>query len=156
MATHKEIDAVMIATPDHTHAVIAMAAMKEGKHVFCQKPLAHDIYETRELAKMAQDSGLVTQMGIQGHAMEGIRLICEWIWDGVIGDVKKVEAWCSLTHYPPGHRSWSTPCDSRPHVSPPIPGHLDWDLWIGPAKYRPYSPAIIHKFGEIGGILAVA
>ena len=136
----KDIDAVMIATPDHTHAVIAMAAMKAGKHVFCQKPLAHDLYETQTLKKTAKQLGLITQMGIQGHAMEGVRLISEWIWDGAIGEVKNVEAWCSLTHYPPGHASWSTPCQNRPVVSPPVPGSIDWDLWLGPAKYRPYSP----------------
>jgi predicted dehydrogenase len=140
LAEQKDIDAVMIATPDHTHAVIAMAAMRAGKHVFCQKPLAREIYETQTMAKTAKELGLITQMGIQGHAMEGIRLICEWIWDGVIGEVKKVESWCSLTHYPPGHASWSTPCAERPEDTPPVPGSLDWDLWLGPAKYRPYSP----------------
>jgi predicted dehydrogenase len=138
--TEKEIDAVTIATPDHTHAVITMAAMKAGKHVFCQKPLTHDLYEARKVRETAKELGVITQMGIQGHAMEGIRLLCEWIWDGAIGEIKKVEAWCSITHYPPGHRVWSTPCDTRPHVTPPLPGYLDWDLWLGPAKYRPYSP----------------
>ncbi len=140
LAIEKDIDAVMIATPDHTHAVIAMAAMKTGKDVFCQKPLAHDIYETRQLTKTANELGIATQMGIQGHAMEGVKLICEWIWDGAIGDVTKVEAWCSITHYPPGHQWWSTPCESRPHVTPPTPNYLDWDLWLGPAQYRPFSP----------------
>jgi hypothetical protein len=136
----KEIDAVMIATPDHTHAVIAMAAMKAGKHVFCQKPLTHNINETLQIMKTAKESGLTTQMGIQGHAMEGIRLVCEWIWDGAIGDVYKVEAWCSITNYPPGHAYYSTPCDARPHITPSVPGYLDWDLWLGPASFRPYSP----------------
>jgi hypothetical protein len=136
----KEIDAVMIATPDHTHAVITMAAMKAGKHVFCQKPLTHNIDETLQVMKLAKKTGLTTQMGIQGHAMEGIRLVCEWIWDGAIGDVYKVEAWCSITHYPPGHAYYSTPCDSRPHVTPSVPNYLDWDLWLGPASFRPYSP----------------
>jgi predicted dehydrogenase len=140
LATNKDIDAVMIATPDHTHAVIAMAAMKQGKNVFCQKPLAHNIYETRELVKTSKNLSTITQMGIQGHVMDGNRLICDWIWDGAIGEVTKVEAWCSLTHYPPGHRWWSTPCESRPHVTPPTPNHLDWDLWLGPAEHRPYSP----------------
>ena len=140
LAAEPEIDAVTIATPDHTHAVIAMAAMKAGKHVFCQKPLAHDIYEVRKMKDSAKELGVITQMGIQGHAMEGIRLICEWIWDGAIGEVNKVEAWCSITHYPPGHTVWSTPCQYRPSVTPPVPGYLDWDLWLGPAPYRPYSP----------------
>ncbi len=72
--------------------------------------------------------------------MEGIRLVCEWIWDGAIGDVYKVEAWCSITHYPPGHAYYSTPCEARPHITPSVPGYLDWDLWLGPAQFRPYSP----------------
>jgi len=136
----KDVDAVSIATPDHTHAVIAMAAIKAGKHVFCQKPLAHDLNETRQLAEAAKRAGVVTQMGIQGHAMEGIRLTSEWIKDGAIGKIKKVEAWCSLTHYPPGHASWSTPCETRPTVTPATPSSINWDLWLGPAPYRPYSP----------------
>ncbi|MEI6809316.1 MAG: Gfo/Idh/MocA family oxidoreductase, partial [bacterium] len=81
----KDIDAVVIATPDHTHAVISMAAMQLGKHVYCQKPLTHDIHEARMLTMCARDAGVVTQMGIQGHSQEGLRLICEWIWDGAIG-----------------------------------------------------------------------
>jgi hypothetical protein len=80
----KSIDAVMIATPDHTHAVIAMDAMRRGKHVYCQKPLTHDVYESRMLAKAARETGVTTQMGIQGHSGEGARLICEWIGDGAI------------------------------------------------------------------------
>jgi predicted dehydrogenase len=135
-----DIDAVMIATPDHTHAVITMEAIKKNKHVYCQKPLAHDIHETRALTKAAKKAGIVTQMGIQGHAQEGIRLMCEWIWDGAIGPVHKVEAWSNVTHYPPGHTPWSPVCDSRPLHTPPVPGYLDWDLWLGPAQYRPYSP----------------
>ncbi len=136
----KEIDAVMVATPDHTHAVIAMAALKAGKHVFCQKPLAHDIREVRALIETAKDLGLATQMGIQGHATEDVRLICEWIWDGAIGTVKKVDVWCSLSHYPPGHSPWSTPCLTRPESGTPVPKTLNWDLWLGPVQYRPYSP----------------
>ncbi len=99
----KDIDAVVIATPDHTHAVISMEAMRRGKHVYCQKPLTHDIYESRMLAKAAQETGVTTQMGIQGHSGEGIRLICEWIWDGAIGEIREVDAWCSLSYYPFGH-----------------------------------------------------
>ncbi len=136
----KDIDAVIIATPDHTHAVIAMAAMKAGKHAFCQKPLTHDIYEARMLTEAAHKYNVVTQMGIQGHSDEGIRLICEWIWDGAIGKVREVEAWSSLTYYPAGHEWWSSKCSSRPQETPPVPATLDWDLWLGPAPYRPYSP----------------
>ncbi len=143
LSLHKEIDAVTIATPDHTHAVIAMAAFKAGKHVYCQKPLTHDIHESRVLAEAARKYGLVTQMGIQGHAEEGIRLICEWIWDGAIGDIHKVEAWCDLTFYPPGHEWWSTPCTGKPQETPPVPDTLAWDLWLGPAAFRPYSPCYL-------------
>ncbi len=137
----KDIDAVVIATPDHTHAVISMAAIQAGKHVFCQKPLTHDIYEARMLAKAASASGVTTVMGIQSHSGEGIRTICEWIWDGAIGSIREVDAWCSLSYYPWGHTYWSSKWDDRPEDTPAVPENLDWDLWIGPAPYRPYHPA---------------
>jgi predicted dehydrogenase len=134
----KDIDAVLIATPDHTHAVIAMAAMQAGKHVFCQKPLTHDIHESRMLAKAAKEAGVVTQMGIQGHSAEGLRLICEWIWAGAIGTVREVDAWCGLSYSPHGHSWWSSPLSDRPKDGMPVPADLDWDLWLGPAAERPY------------------
>ncbi len=137
----KSIDAVMIATPDHTHAVISMEAMRRGKHVYCQKPLTHDVYEARVLAKAARETGVTTQMGIQGHSMEGGRLICEWIADGAIGAVREVDAWCSLSYYPFGHANWSSPLSRRPQDTPPVPPTLNWDLWLGPAPYRPYHSA---------------
>jgi len=137
----KDIDAVLIATPDHTHAVISMEAMRRGKHVYCQKPLTHDIYESRMLAKAARETGVATQMGIQGHSGEGARLICEWIADGAIGDVTEVDAWCSLSYYPFGHASWSSRWSRRPDEAPTVPSTLDWDLWLGPAPQRPYHPA---------------
>ncbi len=137
----KDIDAVVIATPDHTHAVISMAAIQAGKHVYCQKPLTHDIYESRVLANSASKSGVTTVMGIQGHSDEGIRLICEWIWDGAIGEIREVDAWCSLSYFPWGHESWSSKWDDRPEDTPAIPDDIDWDLWIGPAPYRSYHPA---------------
>lgn len=140
LANEKDLDAVMIATPDHTHAMIAMAAMKAGKHVFCQKPLAHNVHETRMLAKMAKDSGLVTQMGIQGHSTEGFNLICEWIADGAIGKIEKVDAWCSLAYYPPGQAFWCTTHYDIPKEKPPMPEGLNWDLWLGPAPERNYHP----------------
>ncbi|MFH1719721.1 MAG: Gfo/Idh/MocA family oxidoreductase [Planctomycetota bacterium] len=137
----KDIDAVLIATPDHTHAVISMEAMRRGKHVYCQKPLTHDIYESRTLAKAARETGVTTQMGIQGHSAEGARLICEWIADGAIGDVTEVDAWCSLSYYPFGHAWWSSRWSRRPEETPAVPSTLDWDLWLGPAPQRPYHPA---------------
>ncbi|MGA2069032.1 MAG: Gfo/Idh/MocA family oxidoreductase [Thermoguttaceae bacterium] len=137
----KDIDGVMVATPDHTHAVISLAAMRAGKHVYCQKPLTHDVHEARTLAEAAKRYKLATQMGIQGHSMEGIRLICEWIWAGLIGEVREVDAWCSLTYYPWGHAGWSSQWGVRPRETPPLPAGLDWDLWIGPAPMRPYHRA---------------
>lgn len=133
-----DIDAVLIATPDHTHAVISMACMRAGKHVYCQKPLTHDAYEARKLAEAARETGVVTQMGIQGHSGEGARQVREWIQAGVIGEVREVDAWCNLTYYPWGHASWSSPLGERPTETPPVPESLDWDLWIGPAPIRPY------------------
>ena len=135
-----EIDAVLIATPDHTHAVIAKAAMEAGKHVYCQKPLTHDVFESRRLAAIAAATGVVTQMGIQGHSMSGGREVAEWIQAGVIGEVREVDAWCDLSYYPWGHESWSSPVGARPAETPPVPGTLDWELWIGPAPMRPYHP----------------
>ena len=136
----KELDGVLIATPDHTHAIIAMAAMQAGKHVFCQKPLCHDIFEARALAKMARETEVTTQMGIQGHSSEAARTVVEWINDGAIGEVREVQAWCSLSYYPWGHAYWSSKLAERPKETPPVPGKLNWDLWLGPAKERPYHP----------------
>ncbi|MCX5654782.1 MAG: Gfo/Idh/MocA family oxidoreductase [Planctomycetota bacterium] len=137
----RDIDAVLMATPDHTHAVIAMAAMKAGKHVYCQKPLTHDVYEARMLAQAAKEAKVATQMGIQGHSGEGARLINEWVTAGLIGEVREVDAWCSLSYYPWGHAGWSSKYSARPADTPPVPPTLDWDLWIGPASMRPYHPA---------------
>jgi predicted dehydrogenase len=128
-----KIDAVLIATPDHTHACIAMEAMRHGKHVYVQKPLAHSVYEARILTEAARKYGVVTQMGNQGHSGEGVRQICEWIWDGAIGDVHEVHAWTNRPVWPQGM--------ARPEDTPPVPKTLDWDLWLGPAPYRPYHPA---------------
>ena len=137
----KDIDGVVIATPDHTHAVISMAAIRAGKHVYCQKPLTHDVYEARMLAQAAKEAKVATQMGIQGHSMEGLRLACEWIWAGVIGEVREVDAWCSLSYYPWGHAGWSSQWSARPQETPPLPANMNWDLWIGPAPMRPYHRA---------------
>lgn len=137
----KDIDAVLIATPDHTHAVIAAAAMRAGKHVYCQKPLTHDVYEARRLAEIAKETGVMTQMGIQGHSMEGIRLIREWVEAGLIGEIREVDAWCSLSYYPWGHAGWSSKWSDRPEETVDVPQGLDWDLWLGPAPVRPYHPA---------------
>ncbi len=137
----KDIDAVIIGTPDHTHAIISMAAIQNGKHVYCQKPLTHDIYESRMLTKAAANSNVSTVMGIQGHSREGIKLMCEWIWDGAIGEIREVDSWCSLSYFPWGHAYWSTKWDDRPKDIPTKPNNIDWDLWLGPAPERSYHPA---------------
>ncbi len=129
----KDIDAVLIATPDHTHAVIGMAAIKAGKHVFMQKPLAHSVYETRMLTETARKYKVATQMGNQGNSSESVRKICEWIWDGAIGDIKEVHAWTNRPIWPQGLE--------RPTEKMRIPKTLDWDLWLGPAPWRPYHSA---------------
>jgi predicted dehydrogenase len=137
----KDIEAVLIATPDHTHAVLSMAAMKAGKHVYCQKPLTRTVFEARKLAIAAKECGVVTQMGIQGHSSDALRSVCEWIGDGAIGEVREVEAWCSLSYYPWGQAFWSSKWGTRPTDTPPVPDKLNWDLWLGPAPERPYHPA---------------
>jgi predicted dehydrogenase len=133
----KDIDAVIVATPDHTHAVVAMTAMNLGKHVYVQKPLTHSIEEARKLTEAARKLKVATQMGNQGHSMEGIRLICEWIRDGAIGPVREVHCW---TDRPA--RWWPQGVD-RPGDTPAVPSTLDWDLWLGPAPDRPYHPAYL-------------
>ena len=131
----KDIDAVIIATPDHTHAVVAMMAMKMGKHVYCQKPMTHSVYEARKLTEAAREYKVATQMGNQGQSGDAVRLLCEWIWDGAIGPVREVHCWTNRPIWPQGIE--------RPKETPPVPSTLDWDLWLGPAKYRPYHPAYL-------------
>jgi predicted dehydrogenase len=136
-----EIEAVMIATPDHTHASIALAALRAGKHVYCQKPLTHDIHEARVLARAAAEAkGCLAVMGNQHHSSGGLRRVADWVRGGVIGDVKRVIAWCSLNYRPFGNAYWSTLTDRPPVETPAIPDTLDWDLWLGHAKERPYHP----------------
>ncbi|MCY2993607.1 MAG: Gfo/Idh/MocA family oxidoreductase [Planctomycetota bacterium] len=133
----KDIDAVIVATPDHTHAVIALAAIKSGKHVYVQKPMAHSAYEARVLTEAARQHKVATQMGNQGHSGDGIRLVCEWIWSGAIGAVQEVHAWTNRPVWPQGIEV------ERPKDTPPVPSTLDWDLWLGPAPSRPYHPAYL-------------
>ncbi|MHC4433445.1 MAG: Gfo/Idh/MocA family protein [Planctomycetota bacterium] len=127
------LDAVAVCTPDHTHAGPAMDAIRRGKHVFCEKPLAHSIYEIRALMKAAQEHKVVTQLGNQGHSSNTIRMFCEWIWDGAIGDVTEIHAACGANHCRISQLS------KRDEVHE-VPRELDWDLWLGPAKYRRYNP----------------
>ena len=127
------IDAVAVCTPDHTHAVACMDAIRRGKHVYCEKPLAHSVYEIRELMKAARKHKVVTQLGNQGHSSGSIRRFCEWIWDGAIGDVTEVHAACGANHC----KIDQLPKRAEKHE---IPRGLDWDLWLGPAMHRPYNP----------------
>jgi predicted dehydrogenase len=130
----KQIDAVIVATPDHSHAVIALAAIQRGLHVYVQKPLAHSVHEARVLTEAARKHKVTTQMGNQGHSGDGTRQICEWIQAGAIGDVREVHAWTNRPVWPQGIEV------DRPAETPPVPAKLDWDLWIGPAQQRPYHP----------------
>ena len=132
---HDSIDAVTIATPDHMHAVQAMAALQLGKHVYVEKPLTHDVYEARMLTEAARRYNVVTQMGNQGNSGEGIRQVCEWIWAGTIGDVTTVHTWTNRPVWPQGL--------VRPEETPSVPSTLDWDLWIGTAPMRPYHPTYL-------------
>jgi predicted dehydrogenase len=131
----KHIDVVTVGTPDHTHAVATMAAIRAGKHVFTQKPLTHTIYEARMLTKAARDAGVATQMGNQGHAEEGARRTNEIIQSGLIGEVREVHCWSDRAGL-----NWKQGID-RPKDTPPVPKNLDWDLWLGPVRERPYNPA---------------
>ncbi len=134
----KNIDAVIVATADHCHAVASMAAIKRGKHVYCEKPLTHTVYEARELAKAAREYKVATQMGNQGQAGEEVRLLCETIWDGAIGQVHEVHVWTDRPLRGINDVYWPQGVD-RPEGEDPVPDTLDWDLWIGPAPMRPYK-----------------
>jgi len=145
----KDVEAVLVATPDHTHAVIAAAAMRAGKHVYCEKPLAHDVHEIRTMIDLAQQHHTVTQMGTQIHSWDNYRRVVEIIKAGTIGSINRVKVW--VTDLPrPGQlgRTGATP-----------PSSLNYDLWLGPAPYRPYDESHLHfvwrywwDFG--GGVLA--
>jgi len=132
------IDAVIVATPDHFHAYAAAAAMRLGKHVYCQKPLTQTIYEARHLRDLARQKKLVTQMGNQGSAEDGLRRGVEVIQSGLIGSVREVHIWTNRPIWPQGL--------DRPAGSDPVPAAMDWDLWIGPAPLRPFKQGVYHPF----------
>jgi predicted dehydrogenase len=129
----KSIDAVIVSTPDHTHAAAAIAAMKLGKHVYCEKPLAHSIYETRLMQKIAREQKVATQMGNQGHSGQTMASAVKLVQDGGLGAVKEFHAWTNRPSWPQGL--------AKPTESAPIPEGFDWDLWLGPSAQRPYNPA---------------
>jgi predicted dehydrogenase len=125
----RNIDAVFVATPNHHHATVAMMAMERGINVYCEKPLCHDIAEARALRQAASRySKVATQMGNQGHCMEGYRRLCEYIWSGAIGKVTETHSWTNRANGGVG---------PRPPVQP-VPAGMNWDSWIGPAPYRDF------------------
>jgi len=126
---HPEIDAVLVSTPDHTHHYIGAYFMKAGKHVYVQKPLAHNIAEVRDLMRLERETGVVCQMGNQGHSGQGIVILEEWINGGHLGEIEEVHAWC---------RQVRSVADKRP-APDPVPETLDWDKWLGPAQRVDYS-----------------
>jgi len=126
----KSIDAVIVSTPDHTHAVATVAAMQRGQHVYCEKPLTHTVHEARVLRHLARKQKVVTQMGNQGSASNGLRRAVELAWSGAIGEIREAHVW-----FPNGNQPMT-----RPVNHPPVPATLDWDFWLGPAKQCPYHP----------------
>lgn len=132
-AMSRQIDAVLVATPDHTHAVVAVAAMKRGKHVYCEKPLTRTVHEARVMRETAARHPVVTQMGNQGSASDGLRRAVEFVWRGAIGEVREAHVWFDGGNGPL----------KRPTETPPVPATLDWDLWLGPAPTRPYHPCYL-------------
>jgi predicted dehydrogenase len=131
----KDIDAVTVSTPDHTHAVAAVMAMRMGKHVYCQKPLTHSVHEARVMAETAAKYGVATQMGNQAHAGEPIRRAVELVRAGIIGPVHEVHTWTNRPIWPQGMREAAAP--------KPVPSTLDWDLWLGPAPWREYGDGYV-------------
>jgi hypothetical protein len=129
----KGVEAVVVSTPDHTHAVAAVAAMERGKHVYCEKPLTRTVHEARVMRQTAARYKVVTQMGNQGSAENGLRRGVELVWQGKIGEVREVHVWFDGGNGPM----------KRPTDSPPVPPTLNWDLWLGPAPERPYNPCYL-------------
>jgi len=134
----KGIDAVTVSTPDHMHAIVASLAMGLGKHVYCQKPLVQTIYEARYLRNLADKSGVITQMGNQGSAADGLRRAVECIQAGIIGQVREVHIWTNRPVWPQGL--------DRPDGADEVPASLDWDIWLGPAPVRPYKKDVYTPF----------
>ena len=133
MIDQKDIDAILVATPDHTHAVATMAAIKSGRHVYCEKPLTHTVSEARAIREAAKKHKVVTQMGTQVHSWDNYRRVVEALQSGVIGPVREVHVYIDVVYTAGG----------RPTDNPPVPSTLDWDLWLGPVEYRPYNPVYV-------------
>jgi predicted dehydrogenase len=137
MLEEKDLDAVVVTIPDHCHAAASMAAIKSGRHFYCEKPLTHSVFEARQLTLAAREHKVATQMGNGGHSSDALREAVEWVQAGVVGAVREVHCWSNRPIWPQGI--------TRPMETPPVPKHIDWDLWIGPAPMRPYHPAY-HPF----------
>lgn len=141
----KQIDAVIVGTPDHIHAPASVMAMRMGKHCYCEKPLTHTVYEARVMAQVAKENKLATQLGTQIHAQENYRRVVEIIQSGAIGNVTKVDVWVG--------KGWGG--GDRPTQMPPVPDHIHWDLWVGPAPLRPYHPTYLpanwRRWWDFGG-----
>jgi hypothetical protein len=137
----KGIDAVVVGTPDHNHAHVSIAAMRAGKHVYCEKPLTRTVYEARQVAKVARETKVATQMGNQGMTFDGNRLITEWIVDGAIGPVREVHVWSDRPTHSGKLPLWWAQGMEKPKEEQPVPPTLDWDLWLGPAPFRAYHSA---------------
>jgi predicted dehydrogenase len=142
-----DIDAVVVGTTDHLHAAVSVAAMRKGKHVFCQKPMARRVFEARRMAEVARQAGVATQVAVMNQASEDTRRLCEWVWAGAIGPIRQVINWSSRPFWPQALE--------RPRDTPPVPAGLDWDLWLGPAPERSFHPAYLpfvwrgwHDFGS--------
>jgi hypothetical protein len=138
----KNIDAIVVSTPDHLHAAVASAAMKLGKHVYCQKPLTQTVFEARYLRQLAKDYGVVTQMGNQGSSEDGLRRAVEVVQAGVIGPVRQIHVWTNRPIWPQGI--------IRPAGEDAVPTNLNWDLWLGPAPMRPFKKGVYHPFNWRG------
>lgn len=137
-----EIDAVVVATPDHHHAPASMEAIRRKKHVYCEKPLTHSVWEARRVAQAAREAKVATQMGNQGQASDDTRRLCELVWGGAIGDVLEAHVWTDRPSQGLFGEYWPQGVD-RPKDTPACPDTLDWDLWIGPAPMRPYHPIYV-------------
>ena len=133
LAKTRDLDAVVVGTPDHLHAPVSIAALAAGKHVFCQKPMAHSVFEAQRMAEVSRQMNRATQVAVGNQASEATRLLCEWVWSGAIGPVRQVLNWSSRPFWPQGI--------ARPEAGQPVPSNLNWDLWLGPAAARPYHEA---------------
>ena len=146
LAKEKDVDAVVVGTTDHWHTLISVAAMKLGKHVYCQKPLTHTVYEARRIAEVARETKVATQIAVGNQASEATRQLCEWVWSGALGPVRQVLNWSNRPVWPQGI--------DRPKEEQPVPANLDWDLWLGPAPFRPfhqiYQPFVWRGWFDFG------